>query len=130
MSFKAILKIDGGKEDGYPVLGCSYSLNRMVDHTGRPASEVHGGEIQLSIESGDDAEWFDWMVDQWKNKNGSIEFYDRDEEQISRTLTFETAYLTNLSESFSMGSPFMVSLVLTAQKIGFGETVLDKKWAM
>lgn len=127
MSFKAVLKIDS-KE--YPVLGCGYSLSRMVDHTGRPSSEVMGGEIQLAIEAGDESEWFEWMVDQWKTKDGSIEFYDRDEEQVSRTLTFTTSYLTSLSENFSPGSPFSVSISLTAQKIDFGGLPFERKWAM
>jgi hypothetical protein len=127
MSFKAVLKVDS-KE--YPVLSCSYSLNRSTDHTGRPSSEVMGGEISLFIEAGDESEWLEWMVDQWKTKDGSIEFYDRDEEQVSRTLTFTTAYLTSLAESFSPGSPFSVSLVLTAQKIDFGGLPFERKWAM
>jgi hypothetical protein len=127
MSFKAVLKIDS-KE--YPVLGCSYSLNRMVDHTGRPSSEVMGGEINLIVEAGDESEWFEWMVDQWKTKDGSIEFYDRDEEQVSRTLTFSTSYLTSLAESFNPGSPFSVSLSITAQKIDFGGLPFERKWAM
>jgi len=127
MSFKAILTIDS-KE--YPVLGCSYNLNRMVDHTGRPSSEVMGGEINLMVEAGDESEWFEWMVDQWKTKDGTIAFYDRDEETTKRTLTFTTAYITALSESFNPGAPFSVSLSLTAQKIDFGGLPFDRKWAM
>jgi hypothetical protein len=127
MSFKAVLKVDG-KE--YPVLSCSYNLNRMVDHTGRPSSEVMGGEINISVESGDEAEWFEWMVDQWAKKDGTIEFYDRDEEAVMRTLTFTTAYLTSLAESFNPGMPFSVNITLTAQKIDFGGLPFERTWAM
>ena len=42
MAFRADLEMNGKT---YRLLHCSYALNRDVDHTGRPSSEVKGGTI-------------------------------------------------------------------------------------
>ena len=48
MAFRADLSMNGKT---YRLLHCSYALNRDVDHTGRPASEVKGGTISFEIEA-------------------------------------------------------------------------------
>ena len=47
MSFKATLDVDGNQ---YRVLECSYDLERDTDQFGKPASDVRGGKIHLTIE--------------------------------------------------------------------------------
>ena len=71
MAFRADLEIDG-KE--FRLLHCSYALQRDVDATGRPSSEVKGGTIHLEIESTENTLLWDLMIAQFKSVDGSITF--------------------------------------------------------
>ena len=112
MAFRADLTMDGKT---YRLLHCSYALNRDVDPTGRPASEVKGGTISFEIESTEDTSIWDLMIAQFKSVDGSIIFKKRDEDAKMKELKFETAYVVALSENFDStgGNPMSMSFTLS-----------------
>ena len=127
MSFTAKIKI-GSKE--FRALHCSYSLNREVDATGRPSSMVHGGTISLEIESTDDNSIFEWMVDQFKNQDGSVTFMKRDADSKMKELKWEKGYVIQYTEALdSTGdNPMTIHFVVSAEKITVGSASHKNPW--
>ena len=127
MAFRADLEMNGKT---YRLLHCSYALNRDVDPTGRPASEVKGGTITFEIESTEDTSIWDLMIAQFKSTDGSIVFKKRDEDAKMKELKFETAYVVALSENFDStgGNPMSLSFTLSAHKLSLGDSKLENEW--
>ena len=127
MAFRADLEMNGKK---YRLLHCSYALNRDVDPTGRPASEVKGGVIQFEIESTEDTSLWDLMIAQFKSTDGSIVFKKRDEDAKMKELKFETAYVVALGENFDStgGNPMSTTFTLSAKKLTLGTSGLENEW--
>jgi hypothetical protein len=127
MAFRADLNLDG-KE--YRLLHCSYALQRDVDATGRPSSEVKGGVIHFEIESTEDTSLWDLMIAQFKSIDGSVVFKKRDEDAKMKELKFETAYVVDLSENFdSTGdNPMSLSFTLSAHKLTLGSETHENDW--
>lgn len=127
MAFRADLDIDGKQ---YRLLNCSYSLQRDVDPTGRPSSEVKGGTINFQIESTEDTSLWDLMIAQFKSVDGTITFKKRDEDAKMKELKFETAYVIDYAESFDSvgGNPMALSFTLSAHKLTLGSETHENEW--
>ena len=127
MSFTAQVKI-AGKE--FRVLHCSYSLYREVDATGRPSSMVHGGKINLEIESTDDNSQFEWMVDQFKTNDGSVTFLKRDQDSKMKELKWEKGYIVEYTEALDATgeNPMTIRFVVSAEKITVGSASHKNPW--
>lgn len=127
MAFRADLSMNGKT---YRLLHCSYALNRDIDPTGRPSSEVKGGTISFEIESTDDTSIWDLMIAQFKSVNGSITFKKRDEDAKMKELKFDTAYVVQLSENFDSvgGNPMTMSFTLSAKKLTLGSETHENEW--
>lgn len=126
MSFKARLNVDGMENPtdkdgvtGFRVLNCSYNLDRDTDFTGRPTGDVRGGIIRVELESSSNNEFFEWVISTFKQMNGKLDFYKRDENAIMRSLEFSDAYCVNYAEMFSAvgDSPMTMSVTISAKKI-------------
>jgi hypothetical protein len=127
MSFKAVLNLDG-KE--HRLLHCSYALQRDVDPTGRPSSHVKGGTIHFEIEATEDTSVWEWMINQWSSKDGSIVFYKREDESTMKELKFETAYIIEYSEGFDSvgGNPMVESFTISSHKLTMGSETHENEW--
>ena len=75
MAYKARLKISNKYFD---IVTCEYELRRDVDSTLRPTSVIHGGTINLSVESTDDNFIIESMLNQSRSIDGSIIFTNED----------------------------------------------------
>lgn len=129
MAFKAMLKIDGTE---YRVLHCSYSLGQSTDHTtGKPTSDVMGGQINVEVESTKDTKLFELMINAHKKINGDIQFLKQDEDSPMKELKFEDAFVTGYSESMDArtNSPMSTSIVVSARKMTLGSASHENKWA-
>ncbi len=127
MAFREDLDTNGKK---YRLLHCRYALTREVDPTGRPASEVKGGTIQLQIESTEDTSIWDLMIAQFKSVDGTIIFKKRDEDAKMKELKSETAYVVALSENFNStgGNPMSLSFTPSAHKLTLGSEKHENEW--
>ena len=67
MSFKARLSVAG---KNYNVLDCSYALHQVIDASGRPSSVTRGGKINVTVESTNETDLFEWMVNHFERKDG------------------------------------------------------------
>lgn len=127
MSFEAKVSIAG--KDAR-VLHCSYSLNRDVDATGRPSSKVYGGKITLEIEGTDDHSIFEWMVDQYQTKDGTITFNKRDSNSKMKEIKWEKGYCVAFSESYDStgANPLTMTFTISAEKISVDGASHTNPW--
>ena len=119
MSFKAKLKV-AGKE--YNVLDCSYQMHQEVDATGRPSSITRGGRINISVESTQETDLFEWMCNNFERKDGSIVFFKRDSDATMKELKFSEGYLIKFDEKYDSANvnPMVVSFTVSAKEIAMG----------
>lgn len=124
MSFKAKLNV-GGKDVN--VLSVNYDLHQDVDATGRPSSITRGGRIALTVESTGESTFFEWMVNNFERKDGTITFTKRDSDAKLKELSFKEGYLVKYKENFEAANenPMTETFIISAKeiKVGNGEHV-------
>jgi hypothetical protein len=127
MAFKLRLKV-AGKEVN--ILNLSYQLNQETDPTGRPSSVSRGGKVNITIESTGDSVFFDWMINNFERKDGSIVFIKRDTDATLKELKFEEAYLVNYRENFDAANeqPVTETFTLSARAISIGGSKHENEW--
>ncbi len=110
MSFKATLTIEGKT---WRVFSCRYAFQQPTDSSGLPSSRVHGGTVELEVESTGDLSLAQWTLDPTMVKDGKITFYQRDGEQRLKEIEFKTAFMVSYVDSFSnFGDNAMVERVI------------------
>lgn len=127
MSFKAKLKV-AGKE--YNVLDCSYQMHQEVDATGRPSSITRGGRVNVSVESTQETDLFEWMCNNFERKDGSVIFYKRDSDATMKELKFKEGYLIKFDEQYNSGNvnPMVVNFTISAKEIAMGNGSHSNDW--
>ncbi len=127
MSFKAKLKV-AGKE--YNVLDCSYHMHQEVDATGRPSSITRGGHVNVSVESTQETDLFEWMCNNFERKDGSIVFLKRDSDATMKELKFNEGYLIKFDEQYDSANvnPMVVRFTISAKEIAMGNGSHVNDW--
>ena len=127
MSFKSVFEVAGKQ---MVVKHCSYDLTQEVDATGRPSAITRGGRIRLTVESNGDTDLFEWMVNNFERKDGTITFYKRDSDAKLKSLNFKEGYLVKFEESFDADNqnPMMVSFTISAREIAMGNASHINEW--
>ncbi len=128
MSFSARLKVDGVDAR---VLECSYTLNRDVDFSGRPSGDVRGGRVLVSIEGSENTGFYEWLIDPYALKDGSIIFKKKDDDATSKELQFKDAYLIRRTENFTQtgDNPLVETLEFSARELTLGGGTHENEWA-
>ena len=127
MSFKAKFKAGNIEQN---ILNCSYYLMQEIDATGRPASIIKGGLIQVTVEGNASTELFEWMCNSFERKDGSVIFLKRDSDATLKELKFNEGYLVSFTEAFSSttGEPLSVSFSISAREIKMGNNSISWDW--
>ena len=127
MAFKATLTM-GGKE--FDVQRCNYRLQRDVDSKGRPASDIYGGTIDITVESTEDTSIIEAMVNQFKPGSGNIVFKRGDEESKMKELIWENGYIVRFEEGIDVIGriPMILTFQISAQIIKIGEAQIEQTW--
>ena len=127
MSFKSVFEVAGKQ---MVVKHCSYDLTQEVDATGRPSAITRGGRIKLVVESNGDTDLFEWMVNNFERKDGSITFYKRDSDAKLKSLNFKEGYLVKFEETFDSDNqnPMTVAFTISAREIAMGNASHINEW--
>lgn len=127
MSFKAKFKVSGSE---FNVLDCTYALHQMVDPTGRPSSITRGGQLTVSIESTADTSMFEWMCNNFEQKDGSVVFIKRDSDATLKELKFKKGYVVAFKEDFSSDDtkPLSITFTISAMEISMGSGTHKNEW--
>ena len=97
MSFKAELIIDGKT---YKLRSCYSTISRETDMKGRPTSPPTW-VIIATIDVVDDTTITNWMIDPYKQVDGSIKLYKMDEESKLKEIAFKKSYCLHLNDKFA-----------------------------
>jgi hypothetical protein len=127
MSFKSVFEVAGKK---LVVKHCSYDLTQEVDATGRPSAITRGGRIRLVVESTGETDLFEWMVNNFERKDGTITFYKRDTDSKLKELSFKEGYLVKFEESFDADNPnpMTVTFTISARELIMGNAKHVNEW--
>ncbi len=128
MAFLAKLFINSEERN---VLDAAFLYNQLVDHSGRPKTDVKGGLIDFIIESTKNDELFyDWMFSDHTTYNGYIRFYKRDGYSKLFDYEFANCYCVGLKEYFNASgteNPRMkIKLSPGIQRVR--GIIFEKKW--
>ncbi|MFB6454619.1 type VI secretion system tube protein TssD [Chitinophaga sp. Hz27] len=127
MSFKSILTVNG---ENYNVQHVTYALNQETDPTGRPSAITRGGRINLTVESTGKTDLFEWMVNNFERKDGSITFFKRDTDAKLKTLEFKEGYLVRFEEVFDAANehPMNITFTISAREMTMGNASHINEW--
>jgi len=115
---------------------CYYEIRRSVDEKGRPSSETQGGVITVELVSSDgDTALAEWMMDSYKEADGSIRFVDNNKSTL-KTVEFKKARCIGYAERFDKtpdaawaDKPSMtLKMTISAEKISISNAELDNNW--
>lgn len=127
MSFRANLNFEG---EDFDIIKCDYSVERDVDSKGRPASNLYGGKINITVESTTKVSLFDKMASQFKPNTGTITFKKDDDDATMKELKWENGYIINMEEGMSIvgDMPMLTTFTISAQSFTVGDAVFTQNW--
>ena len=128
MAYKATLDFAGKK---YSVMSANWGFNRSVDQKGRPSSGIYGGEVTLSVESTDDVDLMENMLNSHtKAQKATITFDKGTADGELKKMELTDAYIINYSEGMSFGGsdPGTISFTLSARKLQMKTAVHENDW--
>ncbi|MBV8253240.1 MAG: phage tail protein [Chitinophaga sp.] len=127
MSFKSILMVNG---EQYNVQHVSYELHQETDATGRPSAITRGGRIEMTVESTGKTDLFEWMVNNFERKDGTITFFKRDTDAKLKSLEFKEGYLVKFEEVFDYADkhPMTITFTISAREMSMGNASHINEW--
>lgn len=128
MSFQAKLILDDLE---FNILTAEYIMSRPVDIHNMPNGHLRGGIIDLTIESGNDHELINWIVNN-QTRDGRVEFYRRDTGSSNQKIIYFTnAFCIYRKEIFvSDGStPMITKITISAHSLRIDNEILRNTWA-
>ncbi|WP_291913697.1 type VI secretion system tube protein TssD [Chitinophaga sp. CB10] len=127
MSFKSVLTING---ENYNVQRVAYALSQETDATGRPSAITRGGRITLTVESTGKTDLFEWMVNNFERKDGTVTFYKRDTDAKLKCLEFKEGYLVKFEEIFHYADehPMTITFTISAREMSMGNASHINEW--
>lgn len=127
MSFRANLSFEG---ENFDVIKFNYDVKRDVDSKGRPASNLYGGKVNITVESTSKVALFEKMASQFKPNSGAVSFKKDDEDATLKELKWENGYIIGMEEGIHIvgEQPMLITMTISAQKITFGDAILEQNW--
>jgi uncharacterized membrane protein YgcG len=128
MSFLAKLEV-GGTE--YNILNVEYDISQVMDQNHRPNGAPRGGLIHIVLESGNNNDLVEWMVQKDMIKNGKITFYRRDANSQMKTVSFKDAFCVHLKEVFIADgkNPMVTKITVSAREMTINKSTITNAWA-
>ncbi len=114
----------------YELANFEFSFSQGIDEKGKPATEVQGGNIQVTIPNLPTKELIEWMLDTRKSKDGVIVMLDN-ENIPTQKITFENGLCVGMNSSFSKrGKSFpSLNLVIRVERITLDNGIdFDNFW--
>lgn len=127
----ATINADGIQER--EVLYVRYELNQQTDVEGQPTGTTRGGKITVKVKSTDDGntDIFEWMVDTYMSKSGTISFPNRQGGEMKQ-LTFVEGYVVEYSETYDSTNDRtqVEEFVISAKEIQVGNVRHNNRWTI
>lgn len=123
------LEIDGYKER--EVLMVTYEFDQATDVEGQMTGIPRGGKITIRVKALNDGtpDLLAWMVERNLPKDGTITFLETKTGKEMKTIKFTKGYCVNFDEKWEDKMGHYEEIVVTCQKIEFGNVVYENDWA-
>ena len=123
------LEIDGYKER--EVLMVTYEFDQATDVEGQMTGIPRGGKITIRVKALNDGtpDLLAWMVERNLPKDGTITFLETKTGKEMKTIKFTKGYCVNFEEKWEDKMGHYEEIVVTCQKIEFGNVVYENDWA-
>ena len=106
-------------------------FSRKTDAKGRPVTTVIGGRVTFSIESTQDTDILEIMVNgQFKPISGRFTFYKIEDNSVFRIIEFRCAYIVFYKEVFNVDKrrPLFTTITLSSDVLVVGNAFLTNSW--
>jgi hypothetical protein len=123
------LEVDGYKER--EVLMVTYEFDQATDVEGQMTGIPRGGKITIRVKALNDGtpDLLAWMVERNLPKDGTITFMETKTNKEMKTIKFTRGYCVNFDEKWEDKMGHYEEIVVTCQKIEFGNVVYENDWA-
>ena len=127
MSHSVKLTVDGEEFD---LISCEYSVNRQLDVTGKPVSEIQAGTINFAIRSDTRTFFWEWAINKFEKKSGSIVFSKPNDEQSMKQLDFTDAFCADYHEGSDSeaGQSMIENVTISAREMSINNATFTNKW--
>jgi hypothetical protein len=126
---RAELKFNGGQAQ--KVIKLNYTVNRVVDVSGRVASDPSNALINVTIEATDKSDILESLLNsKYKPTKGEVTFNKSHEEGKLITLQWNNGYVIQHSVDFDAvdSHSLLISFTVSAEKIDYGSSSYDGDW--
>lgn len=114
----------------YELANFEFSFSQGIDEKGKPATEVQGGNIRITIPNLPTKELIEWMLDTRKSKDGVIVMLDN-ENIPTQKIIFEHGYCVGMNSTFTKkGNSFSsLNMVIRVERITLDNGIdFDNFW--
>lgn len=114
----------------FVVLDCKFSIDRAIEDSGAPASDVRAAIIKLKVAATGGEIIIASVFDSSDQVNGKVE-YMADENTTFKTMKFDKAYVVKYGETFNALSDdlMIIKLTISAGTVDLDGTGHDFEWA-
>ena len=116
--------LDGNE---YDIEHFGINFAQDVDHKGQPQSEIHGGQISITLTQSVGDNIYDWAKRANKQKSGEILFQSKSAGTVLN-VTFTNAYCTGLKRKINAMTGIETQLVIAPEKVSLNGVTHDNKW--
>ena len=113
------------------ILYSHIEFSRKTDAKGRPVTTVIGGRVTFSIESTQDTDILEIMVNgQFKPISGRFTFYKIEDNSVFRIIEFRCAYIVFYKEVFNVDKrrQLFTTIPLSSDVLVVGNAFLTNSW--
>ncbi|MDR1881983.1 MAG: hypothetical protein LBR26_04280 [Prevotella sp.] len=123
------IEIDGYKER--EVMMVTYEFDQATDVEGQMSGIPRGGRIIVRVKAMNDGtpDLLAWMIERNLPKNGTITFLETKTGKSMKTIKFTGGYCVDFDEKWEDKKGHYEEVVITCQKIEFGQVVYENDWA-
>ncbi|MCA9732095.1 hypothetical protein KC799_08190 [candidate division KSB1 bacterium] len=127
MSHSVKLSVDG---NDFGLISCEYSVNRQLDSTSKPVGEIQAGTISFTIRSDTRTFFWEWAINKYEKKSGSIVFSKPNDEQSMKQLDFTDAFCADYHESCDSeaGQSMIESVTISARVLTINKASHTNEW--
>lgn len=108
----------------------TYEFDQATDIEGQMSGLPRGGKLVVYCKALNDGspQLFDWMVQRNLAKSGTITFNKTTTGEKMKDIKFEGGYCVDFQEVWEEGKGHMEKIVISCQKIQFGNVVFENPW--
>lgn len=127
MSFFTTMEHEGVE---FEVLNFSMEFSRETHANGQPTSEIHGGLVEIEVQSTEENVLFANMIDGFKTGDFKITIKQSDEDAEMRSIEIKDAFIYKIRENldYTGDNTMSTTIQVSAKEIINGDADYQSMW--